>query len=85
MRDFIMITKSSPTHDADSFHGIVQRALGAAKSAYPEIEWRADFTLNPSECVEVFSAPSMETAIKVSRLVRAGGLYAEVLPLHDGW
>ncbi len=85
MRDFIMITRSSLNQDADAFQGVVQRALGAAKSAYPEIKWRADFTLNPREFVEVFSAPSMETAVKVSHLVRAGGVYAEVLPLHGGW
>ena len=85
MCDFIMITRSSPRQDSDAFQGIVQRALGAAKSAYPEIEWRADFTLNPRECVEVFSAPSMDMAMRMSHLVRAGGIDAEVLPLRGGW
>ena len=84
MRDFIMICKSSG-QDGDAFHGVLQRAMGAAKSAFPEIEWRADFSLTPRESVDVFSAPSVETAIKVSRLVRAGGINAEVLPLRGSW
>ena len=88
-RDYMLIAHPAgraPRPDDGSFKSRFARAVEAAQSAWPEIEWRAGFVLGPTDCVEIFRAPGADHARKVLALVGSlGKLRAELVPLKSRW
>lgn len=84
IRDFMLIVTAG--HQASDFHPRVREALRLAAATHPEVAWRADFDVGPSEHVEVFSAPDFAAARQVSAVLDGvPGLRTELAPLKNGW
>jgi hypothetical protein len=84
LRDFMVIARAA--EGAEKFHARIRQVLDMAALVHPEISWRAQFELGPSEHVEVFSAPDFGAAREVSRMMGAlQGVRAELAPLRKGW
>ena len=81
MPRFVLMTRLAPEtlQDAD-----VRRAMGRAwlkkvKSVCPEVEWVAHYALlGQYDFMDIYDAPSVETAHKVSLVTRSeGAVFAE--------
>lgn len=89
MRDYLLIThppagKAQLTEE--SFAALMRNVVAAVRRTFPDIEWQADFVLDLKYCIEVFSAPDIEAATRVSELVsRVAGVRAEVIVLRSRW
>jgi len=76
MPRFVLMTRLAPEslHDAD-----VRRAMGRAwlkkvQASCPEVEWVAHYAiLGPYDFMDIYDAPSSETAHKVSLITQAEG------------
>jgi uncharacterized protein with GYD domain len=76
MPRFVLMTRLAPEslHDAD-----VRRAMGRAwlmkvKTACPEVNWIGHYAiLGPYDFMDIYDAPNVETAHKVSVISRAEG------------
>jgi uncharacterized protein with GYD domain len=76
MPRFVLMTRLAPEslHDAE-----VRRAMGRAwlkkvKTACPEVEWISHYAiLGPYDFMDIYDAPDVETAHKVSVISRAEG------------
>ena len=76
MPRFVLMTRLAPdsVRDAD-----VRRAMGRAwlkkvSSVCPEVEWIAHYAiLGPYDFMDIYDAPDVETAHKVSLVTRAEG------------
>ncbi|MFX1674890.1 GYD domain-containing protein [Paraburkholderia sp. A2WS-5] len=84
MPEFILMTRLS----ADGLRSGVnaeaheERALERIASACPGVEWKHSYaTLGQYDFLDIFSAPDLETAMRVSALMRTlGRSYSEVWP-----
>ena len=87
MATFIMLTRvipgqtNAPAALEDLEHQVAER-LGAE---CPEVEWLENFAvLGPYDYVDIFKAPDVDTATKVSTIVRTfGHAYTEIWPATD--
>ena len=76
MPRFVLMTRLAPESVKDAE---VRRAMGRAwlkkvKSVCPEVEWLAHYAiLGPYDFMDIYDAPSVETAHKVSLISRAEG------------
>ena len=76
MPRFVLMTRLAPesVHDAE-----VRRAMGRAwlkkvKTVCPEVEWVSHYAiLGPYDFMDIYDAPSVEVAHKVSLITRAEG------------
>ena len=76
MPTFILMTRLTPEtlHDAE-----VRRAMGRAwlkkvKAACPEVTWHAHYAiLGPYDFMDIYEAPDVETAHRVSLISRSEG------------
>ncbi|MEJ2188017.1 MAG: GYD domain-containing protein [Acidobacteriota bacterium] len=76
MPRFVLMTRLAPesVHDAE-----VRRAMGRAwlkkvKAVCPEVDWIAHYAiLGPYDFMDIYDAPSVEVAHKVSLITRAEG------------
>jgi hypothetical protein len=81
---FIMLTKvrtgalSSPRQLED----LEQDAMKRVRTECPQVEWMASYaTLGPCDYVDIFGAPGLDEAMKVSALIRTyGHAQTEVWP-----
>jgi uncharacterized protein with GYD domain len=90
MPRFVLMTRLAPESlkDAD-----VRRAMGRAwlkkvQSACPEVDWVAHYAiLGPYDFMDIYDAPSVEAAHKVSVITRAEGAVSaeswQALPYDD--
>jgi uncharacterized protein with GYD domain len=84
MSTFVMLTRLAPTavHSPDDLKTLETKAVAAVKEHCPAVEWKANFALlGPYDYLDVFEAPDLETATKVSMLIRTvGHAHTEVWP-----
>jgi uncharacterized protein with GYD domain len=85
MATFVMLTRLAPTavHSPDDLKTLETKAVAAVKEHCPAVEWKADYAvLGPYDYLDVFEAPDLETATKVSMLIRTvGHAQTEVWPV----
>jgi uncharacterized protein with GYD domain len=81
---FVMLTRiaadtlGSPASFADRERAVMERV----RTDCPTVEWRSSYAvLGPYDYVDIFTAPDVETATKVSVLVRSlGHAHTELWP-----
>jgi uncharacterized protein with GYD domain len=87
MPTFIMLTRVDPEvlRTPQSLAELEQRAAEAIKSQCPTVKWLSNYAvLGPYDYVDVFEAPDIETAAKVSTLIRTQGrAHSEIWPATD--
>ncbi|AVR28017.1 GYD domain-containing protein [Burkholderia thailandensis] len=82
MPDFILLTRLSPEglRSPSSLETLEKRTVKEIEQACPGVEWRHCYAiLGPYDYLDIFSAPDIETAFKVSAILRTlGRSHAEV-------
>ncbi len=71
-----MVTRLAPGSlpSARAFEDVERRVMEAIRVECPDVEWVASYAvLGPADYLDVFRAPDLDAAIKVSTLVRMYG------------
>ena len=87
---FVLMTKLAPEsmHDARGRRAIGKEWLKKVKALCPEVKWIAHYSLlGPYDFMDIYEAPDVETARRISLISRAeGALNAEsweAMPYED--
>lgn len=87
MSTFVMVTHVAPEmgHTPQMLEALEQIATGHIRAECPDVKWLASYaTLGPYNYVDIFTAPDIATATKVSTIIRSyGGANAEVWPATE--
>lgn len=76
MSTFVMVTRidSAALRTPQSFEQLERHVSESVHAQCPKVKWLASYAvLGPYDYVDVFDAPDIETAVKVSTLVRTQG------------
>ena len=76
MPNFAMMTKLSPEalKQPDAVTGLNREVENRIRKECPEVKWLANYALlGPFDYLDIFEAPSTDTATKVSLIVRSFG------------
>lgn len=76
MPHFVMLTRISPPslHQPKSFESLERNVAERVEASCPEVRWIANYAvMGPYDYVDIFDAPDIDTAMKVSALVRSYG------------
>ena len=79
MPTFVLMTKlaSQAMHDARARRAMGKEWLTKVKESCPGVEWKAHYAiLGPYDFMDIYDAPDVETAHKVSIISRAEGALA---------
>lgn len=87
---FVLMTRLAPEmmHDASGRRALGKEWLTKVKERCPNVEWKAHYAiLGPYDFMDIYEAPDIETAHKVSIISRAGGATVaeswQALPYDD--
>ena len=86
MHTFIMHTQYSPDAlgTAQSQEELERRVMDRIRSECPQMEWINVSILGPYDCLDVFRAPDIDTALKVATLMRTlAHAHTEVWPATE--
>jgi uncharacterized protein with GYD domain len=88
MPTFILLTRLSPDalRSPKSLEDLEREVMRHIQSQCPEVEWVHNFAvLGPYDYLDIFRAPDMDAAFKLSSLIRTfGHAHTEVWPATEG-
>ena len=76
MPTFVMVTRlaSGALRSPRSLEDLEHRAMARIRNECPNVEWLSNFAiLGPWDYLDIFRAPDIDTATKVSTLIRTFG------------
>jgi uncharacterized protein with GYD domain len=76
VQTFILLTRLSPdaVQSPHTLETLERQAMNAVRDACPEVEWLHSYALlGPYDYLDIFRAPSIESATRVATLIRIAG------------
>lgn len=87
MQTFILLTRLSPEalKSPASMEDVEKQAVRRIEQACPEVKWLHNYALmGPYDYLDIFTAPDMQAALKVSAIIRSfGRAHSEVWGATD--
>lgn len=87
MATFLMLTRiaGETASTPDELHSLEKRMMEFVRKECPEVKWEHNYVSSgPYNYVDIFTAPDIETAMKVNTIARTvGHAHSEIWPLTE--